>query len=129
MINKAFLMGDVGKDPESKTIRSGAETTRFTIATTKQWKGNDGKTTSKTVWHNIVSWGTIAKTAMELSKGDLVLIEGEIDSRTYEKDGQKKYITEIVANKITLISSWKSNKESSKEELESEEESIDGLPF
>jgi single-strand DNA-binding protein len=106
-VNKAILIGRLGKDPDLRFTPSGAAVASFTLATTDRWTGQDGQTNEKTVWHNIVAWGKLAETAKEyLRKGRQVYVEGRIDNRSYDdKEGNKRYISEIVAQTIRFLGS------------------------
>jgi single-strand DNA-binding protein len=103
-VNKAILIGRPGKDPELKYTQSGKALTTFSLATSERWGGED-----KTEWHNIVMFDRLAEVANEyLRKGRLVYIEGRIQTRSWEdQNGNKRYITEIVANNMQLLSSPK----------------------
>ena len=104
-INKVILVGRLGKDPEVKTINSGAKYARFTIATSENFKGNDGEKKEVTEWHNIVCWRKLADIAEQyLTKGKLVYLEGRLTTRTWEDNGAKKYMTEIVADTFNMLS-------------------------
>jgi single-strand DNA-binding protein len=103
-INKVILVGHLGKDPEIRSLESGAKVASFSLATTESYKGKDGQRVEQTEWHNIVLWRGLADiTEKYLKKGNLVYIEGKIRSRSYEKDGIKKYITEIIADNMTML--------------------------
>ncbi len=104
-INKVILIGNLGKDPELKYTPSGAAVTNFSIATTDKWKDKDGNSQERTEWHNIVLWGRTAEVAKEyLAKGRSVYIEGRIQTRTYDdKDGNKRYFTEVVGEKMQFL--------------------------
>lgn len=104
-VNKAILIGNLGRDPELRYTPSGRAVASFSIATSERWKGQDGENQEKTEWHNIVLWGRQAEIAKEyLSKGSPVYIEGRIQTRNYEdKNGVKKYITEIVAQRMQFL--------------------------
>jgi single-strand DNA-binding protein len=104
-VNKAILIGNLGKDPELRYTPSGRAVANFSIATSEKWKGQDGENQEKTEWHNIVLWGRTAELAKEyLSKGSPVYIEGRIQTRSYEdKNGVKKYITEIVGQRMQFL--------------------------
>ena len=106
-INKAILIGRLGKDPEMKYTPSGTAVASFSIATNYSVKDGDGNYTDKTDWHNIVVFGRRAEFAGEyLSKGRLVYIEGRIQTRSWEdQNGNKRYITEIVSNDVQLLGS------------------------
>ncbi len=98
-INKAILIGNLGKDPELRYTQSGQPVASFSLATSESWKGKDGSQQEKTEWHNIVVWARLAELANEyLKKGSRVYIEGRIQTRSWDdKDGAKHYMTEIVA--------------------------------
>lgn len=104
-VNKVILIGNLGKDPELKYTPSGAAVTNFSMATTDKWKDKDGNSQERTEWHNIVLWGRQAEVAKEyLSKGRPVYIEGRIQTRTYDdKEGNKRYFTEIVGEKMQFL--------------------------
>ncbi|MBO4543692.1 MAG: single-stranded DNA-binding protein [Bacteroidales bacterium] len=104
-INKVILVGRLGRDPEVKTINSGAKYARFTIATSETFKGKDGEKKEVTEWHNIVCWRKLADIAEQyLTKGKLVYLEGRLTTRTWEDNGAKKYMTEIVADTFNMLS-------------------------
>ena len=104
-VNKAILIGNLGKDPELKYTQSGKAVASFSLATTERWTSQDGQKQEQTVWHNIVAWGRTGELAKEyLAKGRQVYIEGRINNRSYDdKEGNKKYITEVVANQILIL--------------------------
>jgi single-strand DNA-binding protein len=106
-VNKVILIGRLGKDPEIRNLESGVSVANFTMATTETYRDrNSGEKKEITEWHNIVVWRGLADVASKyLHKGDLVYIEGKIRSRSYEKEGQTKYITEIVADNMTMLGS------------------------
>jgi len=98
MINKVILVGNLGKDPDVRSVGT-ASVAQFTMATTEWYMDKENVMQSKTEWHNIVAWRHLAdKAQKKLKKGSKVYIEGKITSRSYEKEGVKHYITEIVAN-------------------------------
>ena len=95
--NKVILIGNLGKDPELKTMANGTNMATFSLATTEVFKDKSGNKNQKTCWHNIVIWGKLAEIAGQyLQKGSQVYLEGQIDNRSYEKDGVKKYVSEVV---------------------------------
>jgi single-strand DNA-binding protein len=105
MLNKVFLMGRVGKEPEVKYTPSGSAVANFSMATSEKWKNKDGKQEEKTEWHNIVAWRKLAEICGSyVKKGDLIHIEGKITTRTWEdRDGNKRSTTEIVANELKML--------------------------
>lgn len=101
-LNKAVLMGNVGQDPEFHTMQnSGNELARFSLATSRKWT-KDGKQNEDTSWHNIVVFNPyLIKVVRDfICKGTRIYLEGEIKTRSYEKDGIKQYITEIVIPQV-----------------------------
>ena len=104
-VNKAILIGNLGKDPELKYTPSGKAVATFSLATTDRWTSQDGQKQEQTVWHNIVAWGRQGELMKEyLSKGRQVYIEGRIVNRSYDdKDGNKRYISEIVVQSFQFI--------------------------
>lgn len=104
-LNEVTLIGNLGKDPEIQTLEGNIKVAKFSLATTESYKDSNGQNQSNTDWHNIVLWRGLADLANNyLKKGSLVYIEGKIKSRSYDdKDGQKKYVTEIVAEELILL--------------------------
>ncbi len=103
-LNKVQLIGNLGKDPELKYTPSGVAVATFSIATSESWKDQDGNQQEKTEWHNIVAWRKLAEICGEyLKKGKKVYIEGKLQTRNYEKDGIKRYVTEIVADQLIML--------------------------
>ena len=103
-VNKAILLGNLGKDAETKFTPSGIAKTTFSIATGRRWKDQQtGEWKEETDWHNVVLWRS-ENVATYLTKGKQVYVEGRIQSRSYDdKDGNKRYITEIVADEVMLL--------------------------
>lgn len=103
-LNKIFLVGNLTRDPELRSLPSGHPVTSFGLATNRIWKGQDGEKKQDTQFHNIVMFGRLAEIANQyLKKGSLVLVEGRIQTRSWDgQDGQKKYRTEIVAESMQL---------------------------
>ncbi|MGD0581381.1 MAG: single-stranded DNA-binding protein [Bacteroidales bacterium] len=107
--NRVQLIGNLGMDPETKTLESGKKVVKFTMATSDSFKNGDGQKINETTWHNVVAWNGLADIAGKfLKKGGQVAVEGKIVYRSYEdKNGVTKYITEIVANELLLLKSPK----------------------
>jgi single-strand DNA-binding protein len=103
-VNKVILVGHLGKDPEVRHLEGGTTLVNFPLATSETYN-KDGKKIEQTEWHNIVMWRGLADVAAKyLQKGKLVYIEGKIRSRNYEdKEGNKRYITEIVAENFNML--------------------------
>ncbi len=106
-VNKVILVGNLGKDPEVRYTQTGNAVANFSIATSEQWNDRDGKKQERTEWHNIVVWGKSAEHCGQyLSKGRQVFVEGSIRTRSYDdKSGNKRYITEIVAQRVQFLGS------------------------
>jgi single-strand DNA-binding protein len=105
-VNKVILIGNLGKDPEVKYTPSGTAVAKFSLATNERYKDKAGEWQDRTEWHNIVCWQRTAEIAGEyLKKGRAVYIEGRLQTRSWEDktSGQKKYMTEIVANDLVLL--------------------------
>jgi single-strand DNA-binding protein len=107
--NRVQLIGNLGQDPDAKTLESGKKVVRFSLATSDSYKNGDGQKVNETTWHNVVAWNGLADIAGKfLKKGGQVAVEGRIVYRSYEdKSGVTKYITEIVANELLLLKSPK----------------------
>jgi single-strand DNA-binding protein len=107
-VNKAILVGRLGRDPETRYTSGGQAVANFTLATDETFKDRSGERQKRTEWHRIVLWGKLAEiTQQYLKKGMLVYIEGRIQTRQWEdkRDGQKKSTTEIVANVMRMLTS------------------------
>lgn len=105
MINKVILVGNVGKDPEINNLQGDTKVAKFSFATNKSYKDKSGEKKTETQWHNISCWNSLAGLVDQyVKKGMVLYLEGEIAYRSYEKDGQTKYFTEIVANNIKFLS-------------------------
>ena len=104
-VNKAILVGNLGKDPEVRFTGTGKAVCKFPLATSTTWNDNDGQRQERTEWHNIIVWGKQGESCGKfLSKGRQVFVEGEIRSRSYDdKDGNKRYITEIIAQNVRFL--------------------------
>lgn len=101
-----MLIGNLGKDPELRYTTSGVAVATFSLATSDSWKDQEGNQQERTEWHNIVTWRKLAEICGEwLKKGKKVYIEGRIQTRSYDdkNTGQKRYITEIVADSLIML--------------------------
>jgi single-strand DNA-binding protein len=109
--NRVQLIGNLGMDPEVKNFDGGRTMTKFSLATTQSYNNAQGEKIKDTQWHNLVMWGKMAETAGKyLKKGSEIAVEGKIVYRTYEnKEGQTKYITEIVVNDFMMLARAKKN--------------------
>jgi single-strand DNA-binding protein len=109
--NKVQLIGNLGNNPEIKTLDGGKKLARFSVATNETYRNAKGEKVVETQWHNLVAWGKVAEIAEKLlSKGSEVAIEGKLINRSYnDKEGNKKYITEIQVNEVLLFGEKASN--------------------
>ena len=149
-VNKVILVGNLGRDPEIRTLENGTKLASFTIATTERYKDKEGNYQDQTEWHRIVAWRWLADLSEKnLRKGSKVYIEGKLSTRSYEQDGVQKYTTEIVAREIITMSrneegggsynvppaptqEHKSTATSTKEldsKLQADSDDVDDLPF
>ena len=107
-VNKALIIGNLGQDPEIKYTQSGSPVANLSVATSERWKDkNTGEQKEQTEWHRVVVFGRLAEIAEQyLKKGSKVFIEGKIQTRDWEDpEGNKKYITEVVAREMTMLDS------------------------
>lgn len=125
-INKVILIGNVGKDPEYKTLEDGTPVAKLTIATTETYRLKNGETSTSTEWHPVIVWRSLATFANQyIHKGSLLYIEGKLRHRQYEdKEGQKKYVTEVVAEQVVLLDKKAKNADDGVDNI-----SGDTLPF
>jgi len=104
-VNKAILIGNLGRDPELRYTASGTAVANFTLATNESWNNKQGEREERTEWHRIVAWGRTGELcAQYLSKGRTVYVEGRIQTREWEdREGQKRRTTEIVAQNVQFL--------------------------
>lgn len=103
-VNKVILVGNVGRDPETRHLDKGVVVTRFSLATTESYTAKTGEKVSNTEWHNIVAWRGLAEIIEKyVKKGSQLYIEGRLRTNTYEKDGVKHYATEIYADTMHML--------------------------
>jgi single-strand DNA-binding protein len=106
MLNKVLLIGNLGRDPEVRSLPSGQPVANFTLATTRKWKDKNGQKQEQTEWHRIVLWGKQAESLQEyLTKGKQIYVEGRIQTKSWEdrQSGEKKYSTEIVCDNFQML--------------------------
>lgn len=103
--NKVQLIGNLGNEPEVITLESGKKLAKFSLATNESYRNSEGEKITNTEWHNLIAWGKIADVVEKyLKKGNEVMVEGKLTSRSYEtKEGEKRYITEIVCNELLML--------------------------
>jgi len=106
-VNKVIIIGNLGRDPETRYMPDGGAITNISVATTDKWKDKSGEMQEKTEWHRVAFFGKLAEIAGEyLKKGSQVYVEGRLQTRKWQdKDGQDKYTTEIVANVMQMLGS------------------------
>ena len=106
-VNKVILLGNLGQDPDIRTMQSGKKVATMSIATSDSWKDKDtGQDQERTEWHRVVLWRRLAEIAGEyLNKGSKVYVEGQLRTRKWEQEGQTRYTTEIVARELQFLDS------------------------
>ncbi|UOQ73811.1 single-stranded DNA-binding protein [Hymenobacter cellulosilyticus] len=141
-INKVILVGNLGKDPEVRHLEGGSSVAHFTLATNDSYKDKSGNRVERTEWHNITAWRGLAEMAEKyLKKGQQIYVEGKLRTRQYQdKDNQTRYITEIVADEISMLggrpqgdgqasSNGQGNEQPAEAQTFRQEPEIDQLPF
>lgn len=136
-VNKVTLIGNLGKDPELRYTSSGVAVSTFSMATSESWKDPEGNTQERTQWHNIVAWRKLAEIVGEyLKKGSKIYLEGRLQYRNYDdKNGVKRYVTEIVMDEMVMLDSRGTSSASAASESgnappqEEPSGKIDDLPF
>jgi len=135
-VNKAIVLGNLGKDPEVRFLPNGDAVCNFSLATTESWKDKDGQKLDKTEWHNIVLFRKLAEIAGEyLKKGRPVYIEGRLQTRKWkDKEGADRYTTEIVADQMQMLGSKEEAREAPKVPAETQapkdfDDMKDDIPF
>ncbi len=128
-LNKVLLIGHLGADPESRFTTSGSAVTNFNVATNESWRSAEGDTKEKTEWHRVVLFGKMAETAAEyMKKGQLVFIEGRLQTRSWEdKDKVKRYTTEVLCDNFTMLGRKSEGESTGYSQKEGDQE--DDLPF
>jgi single-strand DNA-binding protein len=106
-VNRVILIGNLGKDPEIRSLEGGVKVANFSLATSESYKGKNGEKVEQTEWHNIVLWRGLAEVAENyLKKGNSIYIEGKIRTRDWtDKDGNKRYTTEIIGDNMVMLGS------------------------
>ena len=128
-INKVILVGNLGKDPEVRHLEGGASVANFTLATSETYKDKNGNRNEQTEWHSIVVWRGLADVAEKyLKKGMTIYIEGKLRTRSWDdKEGNKRYTTEIVGDSFTILS--KKENSGSSHQADEISKTGDDLPF
>jgi single-strand DNA-binding protein len=130
-INKVIIVGNLGQDPEIKYTAGGAAVTTLSIATSDSWKDKEsGMDQERTEWHRVVLWRRLAEIAGEyLKKGSKVYIEGQLQTRKWEQEGQTRYTTEIIARDMQFLDSrGNSNTSSTQKSSEMDDQSASDVP-
>jgi len=139
-INKAILIGNLGRDPEIRQLENGAKVASFSLATSESYRTKDGTKIEQTEWHNVVLWRGLAEVAEKyLRKGNTIYLEGKIRTRSWEdKEGNKRYTTEIIGENMTMLSKREQGETSSspnntslptEEPMALNNQETDDLPF
>jgi single-strand DNA-binding protein len=134
-INKVILIGNLGADPELRHTATGTTVANFSLATKDAWTGKDGNKEERTEWHRIVAWGRLGEICGEyLTKGKQVYVEGRLQTQSWEdKDGKKRYTTEVVAQTLQMLGSAgeriTAEKESDRNDHQPDGTILDDIPF
>ncbi len=120
MVNRVILVGHLGQDPEMRYTSSGTAVTNFSVATNERWNNQNGERQERTEWHKIVTWSKLAEISNQyLTKGQLVFIEGRIQTREWDdRDGNKRRTTEIIASDMRMMTPRGTNGHSPEEPVE-----------
>ncbi len=123
MVNRVILVGPLGGDPEMRYTSSGTPVTNFSLATNERWNNQNGERQERTEWHKIVTWSKLAEISNQyLTKGQLVFIEGRIQTREWDdRDGNKRRTTEIIASDMRMMSPRSSDGSRSQEQDQKQE--------
>ncbi|MEL7005284.1 MAG: single-stranded DNA-binding protein [Bacteroidota bacterium] len=112
-LNKAQVIGNLGAEPEYRLLEDESKVATFSMASTETYKDKNGDKKEQTDWHNIVVWGGLADVVKDyMKKGSKAYVEGKMRTRSYEKDGVTRYVTEIVATNLIMLSGKSSNTDS-----------------
>lgn len=130
-INKAILIGNLGRDPEIRYTQDGRAVANFSIATSDEWKDkNTGEKKERTEWHRIVAFGKLGEICGEyLAKGKQIYIEGRIQTRSWEKDGITRYTTEIIADQMRMLGQRMDSADTSRPDENTDTQEMPGPPM
>lgn len=119
-LNKVMLIGNAGKDPEINLTPSGVKVAQFRIATSETWKDKDGALQEHTDWHTIIAWRGLADVVERLvHRGSRLYVEGKIQSRSFDdRDGNKRYVTEIIAENLLVLDAKRPEQQTGNNEAE-----------
>ncbi|WP_141732391.1 single-stranded DNA-binding protein [Oligoflexus tunisiensis] len=113
-VNKVILVGNLGKAPELKYTQSGTAFCRLSLATKEQWTDQKGQKQEKVEWHNVTVWKKLAEnTAKYCGKGSSIYVEGRLETRSWEENGQKRYATDVVAETVKFLGGGRQGREES----------------
>lgn len=128
-LNQCQIIGRLGQDPKVKSMESGNKVANFSMATDESYKDKSGNKVEKTEWHNIVAWGKLAEIIEKwVHKGDLIFIQGKLQTRKWDKDGVTHYSTEVVADRMQMLGGKRGDGEQSGGGVPSGPDNSD-LPF
>ena len=103
-LNRVQIIGRLGKDPEEKTTKKGTKYAFFSVAVDRQWKDGEGKNKKETDWFNVEAWGRLGEVCLKyLSKGRLIFLEGRLNTDRYEKEGEIKFFTKVIARQMQML--------------------------
>lgn len=103
-LNRVELIGNLGRDPETRFTPTGKKVANFSLAVSRRWRGAEGEQKERTDWFNIEAWGRLGEICQEyLHKGSLVYLEGRLQTDQYEHEGEKRYITRVVAQQLQML--------------------------
>jgi len=121
-LNRVQIIGRLGRDPEEKTTKNGTHFVVFSVAVDRNWRNRDGEVRKETDWFNVEAWGKLGEICKSyLSKGRLVFIEGRLRTTRYEHEGETRYFTKVIANRMQMLDRPK-EEEGPEEELHVDEE-------
>jgi single-strand DNA-binding protein len=134
MVNKTILVGRLGRDPETRFTGGGTAVANFSMATDESYKDKNGERQKRTEWHKVIVWGKSAEIAQKyLKKGALIFVEGRIQSREWEKDGEKHRSFEIVANNFRMLEGKKDGAKNGDQDVSAEAQPVEisdeDIPF
>lgn len=132
-VNRVTLLGNLGADPEVRETRGGTTVANLSVATSRSWTTEDGDTKDVTEWHRVVAWGGQARFCDEyLRKGDRIYVEGSLRTRSYEKDGESKRVTEVKAYRVVGLERSRRSEEPAEDDFSEDalmSSGKDDLPF
>lgn len=129
MLNNCQFIGNVGRDPEIRDV-NGSKVASFSIACTEKWKDKNGERKERTEWVNCSVWGALASIVEQyVTKGSKLYIAGRLETREYEKDGVKKYATQIVVNTLKMLDGKTNNQAPAEEQRQDQDQDDSTIPF